>query len=294
MKLTAKTKLNLNRTLFLGASIIITFLFIILPLFYAVYMSFQGGRGADTSYVGLENFKRLFTDEYIRKALINNVFIAIVIVPIVLALSVILANAINKVKSPKLKGIFSCILFFPSITSPVAYAFFFRRAFLPDGILNQIFGGLNLIDEPINLLLTETGAQIAIAFVCIWAWIGFHTLLFLSSMQNIDPLLYKAARVDGTNVIQSFFRITLPSIKHIIVFSSILLLGSAFQLFAEVSIISKGGPGGATLTLAYYIYRICFEYVPQFGYAAAIGILIFVISAVISFVQLKAGGKNAH
>lgn len=293
MKLTAKTKLNLNRSLFLGASIIIIFLFIILPLFYAVYMSFQGGRGAETSYVGLENFKKLFTDEYIRKALINNILVAIIIVPIVLALSVVLANAINKVKSTKLKGVFSCILFFPSITSPVAYAFFFRRAFLPDGVFNTIFNGLNLIDEPISFLLTDSGARIAIALVCIWAWTGFHTLLFLSSMQNTDTLLYKAARVDGANSIQSFFRITLPSIKHIIVFSSILLLGSAFQLFAEVSIISKGGPGGATLTLSYYIYRLCFEYVPQFGYAAAVGILIFVISAVISFIQLKVGGKDA-
>lgn len=294
MKLTAKTKLNLNRTLFLGASIIIIFLFIILPLFYAVYMSFQGGRGADTSYIGLDNFKKLFTDEYIRKALINNIFVAIVIVPIVLALSIILANAINKVNSHKLKGIFSCILFFPSITSPVAYAFFFRRAFLPEGILNQILGALNLIDEPISFLLTETGARIAIAFVCIWAWTGFHTLLFLSSMQNTDPLLYKVARVDGANAIQTFFRITLPSIRHIVIFSSILLFGSAFQLFAEVSLISKGGPGGATLTLSYYIYRLCFEYVPQFGYATAVGILIFVISAIISFVQLKVGGKNAN
>lgn len=294
MKLTAKTKLNLNRTLFLGASIIIIFLFIILPLFYAVYMSFQGGRGADTSYIGLDNFKKLFTDEYIRKALINNILVAIVIVPIVLALSIILANAINKVNSHKLKGIFSCILFFPSITSPVAYAFFFRRAFLPEGILNQILGALNLIDEPISFLLTETGARIAIAFVCIWAWTGFHTLLFLSSMQNTDPLLYKVARVDGANAIQTFFRITLPSIRHIVIFSSILLFGSAFQLFAEVSLISKGGPGGATLTLSYYIYRLCFEYVPQFGYATAVGILIFVISAIISFVQLKVGGKNAN
>lgn len=293
MKLNSKTKLNLNRSLFLGAGIIIIFLFIVLPLFYAIYMSFQGGRGAETSYVGLDNFKRLFADEYIRKALINNILVAIVIVPIVLTLSVLLANSISKVKSQKLRGIFSCILFFPSITSPVAYAYFFRRAFMYDGIFNSIFSSMGLIDEPINYLLTETGARIAIAFVCIWAWTGFHTLLFLSAMQNTDPLLYKAARIDGANSLQIFFRITLPSLQHIVVFSSILLLGSAFQLFAEVSIISKGGPGGSTITLSYYIYQLCFAYVPQFGYAAAVGILIFAISAIISFAQLKAGGKNA-
>lgn len=91
--------------------------------------------------------------------------------------------------------------------------------------------------------------------------------------------------MDSANDWQIFFNITLPSLKPIIIFSSILLTGTVFQLFSEVMIISKGGPLNSTITLAYYIYRLSFEYTPQFGYASAIAVLLLAISLIFSIAQ---------
>ena len=140
--------------------------------------------------------------------------------------------------------------------------------------------------------LTPTGARIAICIVCVWAWSGYYTLLLLSAMQSIDPLVYKAAKLDDLNGWQIIYKITLPIIMPVVLFCSVLLSGGIFQLFAEVMIISKGGPEHSTITLSYYIYQLCFEYVPQFGYAACIAIVIFIISGTIGFIQLKAGERR--
>jgi len=284
---------NLNRTFFLWASIVIIFSFTVLPLFYAFYLSLYTGRGIQLEFGGLENYRRMLGDRVVRAALLNNIFFAVILIPVVLTLSILLSNAINKVKSEKQKGVFSCLLFFPSITSPVAYSFFFRRFFALDGFLNNFLMRFGIVSDPTNYLLTPLGARIAIVIVCLWAWTGFYTLLFLSSLQNINPIIYKIAKADGANFFQIFLKITLPHLKFIILLSSVLLIGGAFQLFAEITIISRGGgPEHSTITLAYYIFQLSFAFVPQFGYAISIGILIFVISAFSCFVQLKFGEKN--
>ena len=132
----------------------------------------------------------------------------------------------------------------------------------------------------------------AIVIVCVWAWTGYYTMLLLSAMQNIDPLLNKSAKIDGATSTQILFKVTIPVLKPVILLCSVLLAGGIFQLFAEVMIITKGGPQQSTLTLAYYIYMLCFNYVPQFGYAASIGILMLIISATLSFLQLYIGEKE--
>lgn len=264
-------------------------IFTIMPLMYSFYLSLQGGRGSQLQFVGTENYQRLLSDQTIAKSFLNTILFAIVLVPIVVSLGVLLANAINKVDSDKLKGLFSVVLFFPSITSPVAYAYLFRHFFAVNGFLNNILLRFNVITEANNYLLTATGARIAIIIVCIWAWTGYYTMLILSAMQNINPLLYKAAKIDGASDFQVLTKVSLPLLKPIILLSSVMLSGGIFQLFTEVFIISRGGPEETTLTLAYYIYRLCFEYASQFGYAASIGIIIFLISSIAGFIQLKLG-----
>lgn len=286
------SKTNKYKFTFVGGSLFIILLFTVVPLLYSLVLSFQVGRGSQLSYDGFANYERLFSDAIVIKALLNTVGFAILLTPIVLFISFFLANCINNVKSEKLKSIYSVILFFPSITSPVAYAFFFKKMFTADGFLNRFNHLFNPDAEFTNYLLTTDGARIAIVIVCIWAWSGYFTLLMLSGMQSINPQVYKIAKIDGLSPFKTTFKVTLPIVKPVVLLSSVILTGGIFQLFAEVMIISQGGPEYATITLSYYIYRLCFEYVPQFGYAAAIAILIFVISGTVGFIQLKLGEQT--
>ena len=231
----------------------------------------------------------MLLDSAFINAFINTIGFSVLLTPLVLAISFFLANCINNIYSQKLKGIYSVILFFPSITSPVAYAFFFRQLFTADGFLNRFFLMFNPEGVFINYLLTPLGARIAIIIACIWAWSGYYTMLLLSAMQSIDPLIHKAARIDGLSNFQILYKVNLPIMKPVVLFCSVLLSGGIFQLFAEIMIISKGGPEGSTITLSYYIYQLCFQYVPQFGYAASIAIFIFLVSGTIGFIQLKLG-----
>ena len=279
-----------NSILFLLPCLLVLIVFTLIPLGLAFYMSFQGGRGSNTTFVGLENYIRVTSDEYIIKAVINNILAIVVLIPIVLFLSLTLANAINQIRFPKIKSIVSTILFFPSITSPVAYAYFFKTSVTGDGFLNQMFSSVSLSDQ--NILSDPWGARIVIALVCIWAWTGYYAMLFLSSLQNADMALYKSAKIDGAGNIRIFFRVTIPLLKQIIIFSIIMLFSTAFQLFAEVSIISKGGPNGATITLSYYMYMLCFQFVPQYGYAITIGLLIFIVCAIVGAIQIQLGLKR--
>ena len=151
---------------------------------------------------------------------------------------------------------------------------------------------LGLLKEQQNFLLTPTGARIAIIMICLWAWTGYYTVLILSSYQHINPLLYKSGQLDGANSVQTFMYITLPTIKPVVLFSSILLFGGIFQLISEIMIVSKGGPEESTLTLAYYVYRLSFEYAPQFGYATTISLIILLFSLVTTIIQYLMRGKQ--
>ena len=277
---------------FILGSIFIILLFTIAPLFYSAYLSLHSGRANNLSFSGFDNYSRMLDDPMLIGALKNTVSFSLILTPVVLAISFFLANCINNVRSERLKGIYSIILFFPSITSPVAYAFFFRQVFVIDGFLNNFVAILNPSAEFSNYLLNPLGAKIAIIIVCVWAWSGYYTMFLLSAMQSVDPLVRKAAKIDGLNEFQILYKILLPIIMPVVLFCSVLLFGGIFQLFAEVMIITRGGPEGSTITLSFYIYQLCFQFIPQFGYAASIAILIFLISGIIGFIQLKMGDKH--
>ena len=276
------------RFAFTVGSLLIIFLFTIIPLFYSLFLSLYSGRSSELNFNGLENFSRLLNDEIVRHAFFNTIFFTIILTPLILFLSIILAYCINSIKSRRVRSIYSIILYFPSITSPVAYAFFFKRMLSIDGFINNLF----LKNNEINFLLDKCGARTAIILVCVWAWSGYYTIIILSSLQNINSEIYRLAKIDGLSHIQILFKVVIPNIKPIILFASVILSGGIFQLFAEVMIITNGGPDHATITLAYYIYQLCFEYIPQYGYASSISIIILILSGFLGFIQLITIEKN--
>jgi len=261
-------------------------------LLYAIFLSFFGGRGTDFYYVGFGNYWDLSQDETFIATLDNTIIFTIIIVPIILCISIFLALSIYKVKSKIVQDIFITLLYIPCVTSPVAYALFFKQMAYSDGVLSTILRGLNLVASDFNVLQDVWGARLLIVFVCIWAWSGFYILILLMAMKNIDPMLYKAAKIDGASTITIVRKILLPTLKPILILITVLATCSTFQLYIESVIITKGGPGMSTLTLVSYLYKKSYYYVAQYGYSSALAIIIFTICIVVTSILFILGRKH--
>ena len=151
---------------------------------------------------------------------------------------------------------------------------------------------LGLISERVNWLSQEGSAKVIIILALIWRWTGYNMVFYLAGLQNIDDSLYEAAKIDGANAIQSFFKITVPMLKPTILLTTIMSTNGTLQLFDESVNLTGGGPANSTLTMSHYIYKASFEYNPQFGYAAAMSYVIFILVAILAFVQMKVGAKR--
>lgn len=284
-----------RRKLLGWAFIIIPVLMIVLfyfyPMFSAFMMSLQSGRGANLSYVGLANYQRLLKDPVFIQSLKNTLIFLIFQVPIMVILAIYFSVLLNK-RSLKYKGIFRTIVFLPSVTSLVAYSLIFKYIFANNGVLNQVLMGIHLIDQPVMWLSHPFWAKVVIIIAITWRWTGYNMIFFLSALQNIDQSIYEAADVDGASAREQFFKITLPLLKPVVLFTSITSTIGTLQLFDEPMNITAGGPGNATLTISQYIYNLSFKYTPDFGYAAAVSYAIVVLVLIFSIIQMKVGNRD--
>jgi lactose/L-arabinose transport system permease protein len=135
-------------------------------------------------------------------------------------------------------------------------------------------------------------AKVLIIFAITWRWTGYNMIFFISGMQNIDPSIYEAAEIDGASKWDQFFKITIPNLRPIILFTTITSTIGTLQLFDEVQNITGGGPANATTTLSQYIYNLSYKFTPNFGYAAAVSFVIVIAIVILSIIQTKIGGKE--
>ena len=180
-------------------------------------------------------------------------------------------------------------IFLPCITSLVSYSLIMKNIFSNDGLFNQMLMGLGM--EPILWTTDPIWAKVLIIVSITWRWTGYNMIFYLSGLQNIDPSIYEAADIDGANAFQKFTRMTVPLLKPIILFTTITSTIGTLQLFDEVKNITEGGPAN-TVTISQYIYNLCFEYTPNFGYASAVAFLVVVLIVILSLVQMRLGGKE--
>ena len=287
---------NSRRNKLMGwAFIIVPTLLIVLFYFYPMFRSFllslKSGAGVNLEFVGLSNYKRLLNDPVFKKAFTNTIIFLIFQVPIMIVLAMFFSVLLNQ-KRLKMRGIFRTLVFLPSVTSLVAYSLVFKYLFANNGVINQFLMSINLIDNPIIWLSHPIWAKVVIIIAITWRWTGYNMIFFLSALQNIDPQVYEAADIDGANPIQKFFKITVPLLKPVILFTSITSTIGTLQLFDEPMNITQGGPGDATITVSQYIYNLSFKYTPDFGYASAVSFVIAVVIIVLSLVQLKVGNRD--
>ena len=278
---------QMNGWLFVMPALVLVGLFMIYPVIWSLWMSFQVGRGMNLSFGGFSNFMRLIEDPILRRALFNTFIFLIVQVPIMLTLALILASALN---SPRLvgRGFFRTAIFLPCVTSLVAYSVLFKSMFAEDGVINGFLLFTHIVSGPIPWLLEPFWARMVIIIAITWRWTGYNMIFYLAALQNIDKSIYEAARIDGVPANARFLHLTIPLLKPVILFTSVISTIGTLQLFDEiVNFFPDGSPGDSTLTLSVYIYNLTFRFMPSFGYAALVSYVIVVLVGILSYIQFR-------
>jgi lactose/L-arabinose transport system permease protein len=273
----------------LPASLLIV-CFSFIPMIQALLLSFQSGIAANLRFAGIRNYFRLFQDKIFMSSVVNVFTYLIFQVPIMLVLALILASILNN-KRLAGKGVFRTLVFLPCATALVSAAVIFKALFAVDGIVNFLLTTLKIAPAPVNFLTEPSLAKFMIIMVITWRWTGYNTIFYLAGFQNIDPEIYEAARIDGANVMHQFFRITLPLLRPVILLTTIMSTNGTLQIFDEPKTMTNGGPGVSTQSISLYIYKLSFEYNPQFGYAAAVSYTILFMVALLAMIQLKVGDR---
>jgi lactose/L-arabinose transport system permease protein len=277
-------KETLTGWLFTSPALILLGLFLLYPIVYSLMMSFQVGKGMNLSFGGAANMYRLTQDPVFLHALSNTFTLLVIQVPIMISLALLLAMTLNDARLWG-RSWFRTALFLPCVTSLVAYSVLFKSMFAVDGVVNIFLQTLHVISSPIPWLADPFWAKIVIILAITWRWTGYNMIFFLAALQNIDPSIYEAARIDGIPAWARFLKITLPALKPVVLFTTVTSTIGTLQLFDEVNNITVGGPADATLTLSLYIYNLSFRFMPSFGYAATVSYVIVVLVVILSFLQ---------
>ncbi|TPW75047.1 carbohydrate ABC transporter permease [Schumannella soli] len=253
------------------------------PVLYALVLSFTSNKGGVDTFVGFDNFARVFSDPLFGRALLNTVQILVIQVPVMLVIAVLLAVAFNS-KLLKARAFLRVAYFVPIVMGLVAYGILFSALLsYNDGFLNFLLTSVGLPRVP--WLADPNWAKVSIILALTWHYTGNNAVIYLAQLQSIPEELYEAAAMDGANRRQQFWNVTLPGLRPALVLTVILSTIGTLQLFDEPYVLTGGGPDNATLTIGMYLYNNAFKYF-DFGYASAIGYVLTAIVAVLSVVQL--------
>ncbi len=275
-------KHHINGWLFVAPALVLLGIFMIYPILWSLWMSFQTGRGMSFSFGGFANIQRLMQDTVFLRALSNTMIFLVVQVPIMIVLALLFAVALNDTKLWG-RSFFRTAIFLPCVTSLVAYSVLFKSMFAAEGVVNVALTAIGL--EPIPWLTDPFWAKVLIILAITWRWTGYNMIFYLAALQNVDRSIYEAARIDGVPAWARFRYLTLPMLKPVILFTTVISTIGTLQLFDEPYNITQGGPAQATLTLSYYIYDLTFRFMPSFGYSATVSWVIVVLVGILTFAQ---------
>jgi multiple sugar transport system permease protein len=275
---------------FAAPFVILFGIFLALPILAALLFSFTSFGLRDitnpigASVVGVDNYARLLSDAKFWKSLGNTAYFVLVGVPLTLILGLVIANALSR-GITRFRTAFRVGYYLPVITSIVAIAVVWRFLLNPDvGLINILLRNIGITGP--DWLANKTLAMPAIIAMAVWRNLGFAMVVFVAGMQAIPPMLYEAAAIDGAGRWQSFRYVTLPMLRPTILFMLVITTIGYLQLFEEPFVMTDGGPLDATLSVTMYMYQQGFEFFHQ-GYAAAIAYVLFVIVAIVAFLQFR-------
>ncbi len=270
---------------FISPFYILFALFFLFPTLFALVLGFMKWNSLATpEFFGLRNYQHLFADPVFWKAVGNTLFYASGSLFIIVPLALLEALALNS-KLLRLKTLWRVVYFAPIVTSTVAISLVFRMLYNKDfGTINGLIMALGGV--PVDWMGNEQVAKFAVMGVVIWRWTGLLAVYFLAGLQSIPEELHEAAAIDGADTIERFFYVTLPLLRPVLLFVSVIVLIGSMQIFDDPQILTGGGPANATISIVQYLYVQGISNL-LFGFASAVGLFLFVVIFVLSLVQFR-------
>jgi lactose/L-arabinose transport system permease protein len=284
-----KLKRKLAPIMFLAPFMIFFLIFMVYPIVYSLILSFTKVVHGTNTFVGIRNYKYLFTEKLFYQSIFNTFLILIIQVPIMTFLAMIFGNLMNSALV-RLKGIFRMFIFMPVLIDAVSYSIIFSLFFNSNsGLVNSLLKSVGV--SPQNWFGSGNLAMIVIMIAITWKWTGYNSIIMLAGLQNVSKDLYEAASIDGANAVVKFWRITIPQLMPVIIFSVFNSINGTLQLFTEPNLLTQGGPANSTMTIVLYLYQTGFKNF-NFGVASAGSYILAIIIAVLTLIQLRVMGDD--
>lgn len=272
-----------------AAAVLIVFFFI--PFFQTFGLSFLDYSSSlyNPNFVGADNYIKLFKEPVFYKVMFNTFMYLVIAVPFLVTFPLFLAILINQ----KIRGItlYKILLYLPVIVSIVVAAIAFKWLYAGQGILNYILSLFHI--KSIGWLVDTKWALFSVALVTIWKGIGYYMMIYLASLMSVPQDLYEACDIDGANFITKHLTVTIPHIMPTIALVSTISTISAMKVFAEIYVMTKGGPLNSTKTIVYYIYERAFENL-DLGYASALAVVLLVVVMGFSLINILFFERNKY
>ncbi|NPV54238.1 MAG: sugar ABC transporter permease [Firmicutes bacterium] len=265
-------------------TIIYFLVFRIGPIIYSLIASFSDWNLVEKMrFIGGANYIRAVTDKVFLASLQRSLTYSIVVVTCTLTISIVLAVLFDQTLS--FRNWYRAAYFLPTVISWVVISIIWKTMYNPSfGLVSYIADLLHI--TPIPILTSTQRALPGIMVIGIWQAIGFYMVIFLAALQAIDPNLYEAAVIDGASPVKTFWNITLPLLRPTLLFAIVMSTIETLQVFAQVYVMTRGGPANSTLVAVYYIYRTAF-YLQDMGYASALAIILLIVIMCLSLLYLK-------
>jgi multiple sugar transport system permease protein len=256
------------------------------PIAYGFWISMHRWEtiGTNVSFIGVGNYQRILQDRLFWEAVQHTLQFAVISTPILILGGLALALILNR---PLFSGsVFRTLYYLPNVlsTSVIGIIFLAVLGASDAGLVNSFLANFGI--EPIAFMLDSQWAMPSVAFATLWWNVGFNMLILLAGLQSIPEEVNDAAKVDGADGWSLFWHVTLPLLRRPLMLVTILQVISAFQVFGQIDVMTKGGPGGQTRSIVYYIFERSFEEY-QLGYGSAIAFMLFAALFVLSIMQLR-------
>lgn len=277
--------------LFLLPAAVVLLVFFFIPFFQTIYLSFLDYSTDiySPTLVGLKNYTNLLHSALFYKVMFNTFVYLFVAVPILAIVPLFLAILINQ----KLRGLtlYKILIYLPVIVSIVVAAIAFKWLYAQAGIFNYFLQVLGL--NAIGWLTDTRFALISVIIVTIWKGIGYYMMIYLASLMSVPKELYEACDIDGAGFFRKHLTVTIPHIMPTIALVTTISAISAMKVFAEIYVMTKGGPLNSSKTIVYYIYERAFENL-DLGYASALAVVLLIIVMAFSLINILFFEKNKY
>lgn len=269
--------------MFLLPAGIVLLIFFFIPFFQTIGLSFLDYSHSiyNPNFTGMQNYIEILHNPVFYKVMLNTIIYLVVAVPILAIFPLLLAVLINQ----KIRGItlYKILIYLPVIVSIVVAAIAFKWLYAQDGILNYFMQLLHL--PQIGWLTDPKYAIYSVIIVTIWKGIGYYMMIYLASLMSVPKELYEACDIDGANFWQKHLTVTVPHLMPTIALVTTISSISAMKIFAEIYVMTKGGPLDSTKTIVYYIYEKAFENL-DLGYASAMAVILLIVVMIFSLLNI--------